>query len=93
MHFLDNHTNIKALLIYLADAIAMFFGVSNGIDYLSLKVNGYTLIFSTLIDPMNLHYFFQELFFYFGGFLSLAWLTFRLLTQYQSYKKAKKDIE
>lgn len=93
MHFLDNSNNIKPILIYTADAIAMLFGISNGIDYLSLKVNGYTLIFSTLITPMHLHAFFQELFFYLGGFLSSAWLIFRLLTQYQSYKKAKRDIE
>lgn len=87
MAFLDNHTNLKAFFTHIADIFAMVFGVSNSVDYISIKVNGYP-IFN--INPMSIHFIFQELFFYAGGILSIGWLTFRLLTQYNHYKSSRK---
>lgn len=85
-------SDIKATLTHFIDSLAILFGISNGVDYLSFKLKGHTLIFSKLFAS-DIHYIFQEFIFYMGGSLTIAWLIFRLLTQYHSYKKAKKNRE
>jgi len=93
MHSLNNYPELKNFLAHIVDAAALLFGIANGVDYISTKITGTSLLLSKFINSMGYHFYFQEFFFIIGGFLSLAWLYFRMLTQYRKALKAKEELD
>jgi hypothetical protein len=69
-------------------------------DTLSYMADGFSLAFTAVsgliakfnVTILSVHTVASETFFIVGGILSLVWLSFRALSGYYAYKKAKKEF-
>jgi len=63
--------------------------VQKGFDILAISFYSYFTYLKVFCNGMDVHTIFESIFFYVGGFLTMAWGVYRVLAQIEDYKTKK----
>ena len=63
--------------------------VQTGFDILAISFYSYFTYLKVFSNGMDVHTIFESIFFYVGGFLTIAWGIYRVLAQIEDYKTKK----
>jgi len=79
-------------IIFEQDKVINIFhdeNVQKGFDILAISFYSYFTYLKVFCNGMDVHTIFESIFFYVGGFLTMAWGVYRVLAQIEDYKTKK----